>query len=67
MKGGQVFEGRAAIGYDHGYDAQKYYMGLALDPKYVEGFVEGCLERMSQRMKSCLGTYGKTRARGRLC
>jgi hypothetical protein len=31
-----VFEGRAAIGYDHGYDAQKFYLGLALDPKYIE-------------------------------
>jgi hypothetical protein len=41
-----VFEGLGAIGYDHGYDAQKFYLGLALDPKYVEGFVEGCLERM---------------------
>jgi hypothetical protein len=27
-----VFEGRGAIGYDHGYDAQKFYLGLALDP-----------------------------------
>jgi hypothetical protein len=34
-----VFEGRAAVGYDHGYDAQKFYLGLALDPKYIEGFV----------------------------
>ena len=43
-----MFEGRAAIGYDHGYDAQKFYLGLALDPKYVEGFVEGCLERIGE-------------------
>lgn len=43
-----VFEGRAATGYDHGYDAQKFYLGLALDPKYIEGFVEGCLERMGE-------------------
>jgi hypothetical protein len=48
MKGGWVFESRAAIGYDHGYDAQKFYLGLALDPKYVAGFVEGCLERMGE-------------------
>jgi hypothetical protein len=41
-------EGRAAIGYDHGYDAQKFYLGLALDPAYVEGFVEGCLERIGE-------------------
>ncbi len=43
-----MFEGRAATGYDHGYDAQKFYKGLALDPKYVEGFVEGCLERIGE-------------------
>jgi hypothetical protein len=43
-----VFEGRAAIGYDYGYDAQKFYLRLALDPKYVEGFVEGCLERIGE-------------------
>ena len=43
-----MFEGRGAIGYDHGYDSQKYYLGLALDPKYIEGFVEGCLERVGE-------------------
>ncbi len=43
-----MFEGRAAVGYDHGYDAEVFYLGLALDPKYVEGFVEGCLERVSE-------------------
>jgi hypothetical protein len=43
-----VFEGRAAIGYDHGYDAQKFYLGLALDQNYTEGFVEGCLERIGE-------------------
>jgi hypothetical protein len=42
-----AFEGRAAIGYDHGYDTQKVYLGLALDPKYIEGGVEGFLERIS--------------------
>jgi hypothetical protein len=36
-----VFEGRAAIGYDHGYDTEVLHLGLVLDPKYVEGFVEG--------------------------
>jgi hypothetical protein len=44
----KVFEGRAAIGYDHGYDAQKFYLGLALDQNYIEGFVEGCLERIGE-------------------
>jgi hypothetical protein len=33
-------EGREAIGYDHGYDAEVFYLGLALDEKYIEGFVE---------------------------
>ncbi len=42
------FTGRAAIGYDHGYDGEIFYLGLALDPKYVEGFVEGCLERIGE-------------------
>jgi hypothetical protein len=46
--GRNVFEGRAAVVYNHGYDAQKFYLGLALDPKYVEGFVEGCLERIGE-------------------
>jgi hypothetical protein len=39
-----VFEGGAAIGFDHGYDAQRFYLGLALDPNYIERFLEGCLE-----------------------
>jgi hypothetical protein len=64
-----VFEGRAAIGFDHGYDAQKFYLRLALDPKYVEGFVEGCLERMGEEdpEDASLGTCGRTRARGKRC
>jgi hypothetical protein len=44
----EPFTGRAAIGYDHGYDAEVFYLGLALDPAYVEGFVEGCLERIGE-------------------
>ena len=43
-----MLEGRAAVGYDHGYDAEVFYLGLALDEKYVEGFVEGCLERIGE-------------------
>jgi hypothetical protein len=35
-----VFGGRGAVGYDHGYDGEVFYLGLALDPNYVEGFVE---------------------------
>ncbi len=41
-------EGREAMGYDHGYDAEVFYLGLALDERYVEGFVEGCLERIGE-------------------
>jgi hypothetical protein len=40
--------GRAAIGYDHGYDREVFYLGLTLDPAYIEGWVEGCLERIGE-------------------
>jgi len=43
-----VLDGRSAIGYDHGYDTQKFYLGYGLDEKYVKGFVEGCLERIGE-------------------
>jgi hypothetical protein len=46
--GEEGFTGRAAIGYDHGYDAEIFYLGLALDERYVEGWVEGCLERIGE-------------------
>jgi hypothetical protein len=46
--GEEGFTGRAAIGYDHGYDAKVFYLGLALDERYVEGWVEGCLERIGE-------------------
>ena len=46
--GEEGFTSRAAIGYDHGYDAEIFYLGLALDEKYIEGFVEGCLERIGE-------------------
>jgi len=46
--GDKPFTGRAAIGYDHGYDGEVFYLGLALDPAYVEGWVEGCLERIGE-------------------
>ena len=55
------FTGRAAIGYDHGYDAQKFYLGLALNDNYIEGFVEECLERIgrtTRREKTCCATCG---------
>ena len=35
--GEEGFTGRAAIGYDHGYDGEIFYLRLALDEKYVEG------------------------------
>jgi hypothetical protein len=35
------------MGYDYGYDAEEvFYQGLALVERYVEGFVEGCPERI---------------------
>ena len=40
----KMFEGRGAVGYDHGYDAEIFYLGLALHPNYVEG----CLERIGE-------------------
>ena len=43
-----MFQGRGAVGYDHGYDGEFFYVGLALDPNYVEGFVQGCLERIGE-------------------
>ena len=46
--GDEPFTGRAAIGYDHGYDGEIFYLGLALDPAYIEGWVEGCLERIGE-------------------
>jgi hypothetical protein len=39
-----VVEGRTAIGYDHGNDGEMFYLGLTLDPAYVEG----CLERIGE-------------------
>jgi hypothetical protein len=47
-EGDEPFTGRAAIGYDHGFDAEAFYLGLALDERYVEGWVEGCLERIGE-------------------
>lgn len=37
-----------AFGYDHGYDSEVFYLGLALDPAYIEGWIEGCLERIGE-------------------
>jgi hypothetical protein len=46
--GEEGFTGRAAIGYDHGYDGEGFYLGLALDPHYVDSWVERCLERIGE-------------------
>jgi hypothetical protein len=46
---GEGFTGRAAIGYDHGYDGEVFYLGLALDPDYIERFVETYLEKIGEK------------------
>jgi hypothetical protein len=46
--GGEGFTGRAAIGFDHDYNGELFYLGLALDERYLEGWVEGCLERIGE-------------------
>ena len=59
-------EGTEAKGYDHGYDGEVFYLGLALDPAYIEGWVEGCLERSVrpiQKMNRSSATFGRTRPR----
>jgi len=33
---------------DIGYDGEVFYLGLALDSAYVEGFVEGCLDSIGE-------------------
>jgi hypothetical protein len=63
--GEEGFTGRAAIGYDHGYDGEVFYLGLALDERYVEGWVEGCLERTTPRRSYSSVTCGMRRPRGR--
>jgi hypothetical protein len=42
--GDEPFTGKAAIGYD----GELFYLGLALDPAYIERFIEGCLERIGE-------------------
>jgi hypothetical protein len=45
--GEEGFTGRAAIGYDHGYDAEIFYLGLALDERYVEREASRCCSQTS--------------------
>jgi hypothetical protein len=35
-----TMSGRAALGYDHGYDGEVFQLGLALDERYVEGCLD---------------------------
>jgi hypothetical protein len=42
------YKSECSHGRSHGYDAPKFYLELALDPEYIEGFVEGCLERIGE-------------------
>ena len=51
-------EGRAATGYDHGYDGEVFYLGLALAPAYVAGFIEGRLEKICEGEASLPGPLG---------
>ena len=45
MGEGTTVRSRATLGHDdHGHDAEVFYLGLVLDPKYVEG----CLERIRE-------------------
>ena len=62
--GQEGFTGRAAIGYDHGYDTEVFYLGLALDERYVEGFVEGCLERVGEDDPEGGSSCGESGRRG---
>ena len=39
---------RATFDYVHGYDGEVFYLGLALEERNVEGWVEGCLERIGE-------------------
>jgi hypothetical protein len=41
-------EAKETVGYDHGYDGETFYLGLELDPAYVERFVEDCLDRIGE-------------------
>jgi hypothetical protein len=38
----EAFTGGAGLGYDHGYGGEVFYLGLALAPKDIEGFVALC-------------------------
>jgi hypothetical protein len=35
----EAFTGGPALGYDHGYGGEVFYLGLALAPKDIGGFV----------------------------
>src|SRR3954452_23364621 len=46
--GEEGFTGKAGIGYEYGYDGEGFCLGVGLDPHYVDGWVEGCLERIGE-------------------
>ena len=65
-----VFEGRVAVGYDHGYDTQKFYLGLALDPKYIKGSSKAAWRgsgRTSRRMRTYSEIGGRMREKEKRC
>jgi hypothetical protein len=43
-----VGEGMSRCWRSSGRRGYLFYLGLALDPAYVEGFVEGCLQRIGE-------------------
>jgi hypothetical protein len=61
--GEEVFEARAALGYDHGYDAEEvFYLGPALDERYVNHCASRC--RPSRRCSRWDGRSGLWQPRG---
>jgi hypothetical protein len=58
-----MFEGRSAIGYDHGYDARVFYLGLALIPTTSRASLKGAwIEsgRIPRRMEPRCVFSGRT-------
>jgi hypothetical protein len=64
-------EGSSRKTGEHGYDAEVLYLGLGLDTAYVEGFTEGCLERIGEEYPDeeqlFQGTFGRTREGVKRC
>ena len=69
--GEEGFTGRAAMGYDHGYDGEIFYLGLALEREVRRGLGrrmpgEG-LASMTRMRSYFSGISGRTRPSGRWC